>query len=53
MGKAIFTLLVTLIIGIISMVFSIEILNDSPTLGVIVAVAVMGALVVYFNEKKK
>ncbi len=53
MGKAILAFIITLIIGVITSVFSVEVLNDSPTLGVIVSISIMGALIIYFNEKKK
>lgn len=49
MLKSIITLIVTLIVGV---VFMDDFLNGSTDLGVIVAVAVAGALVVFFNGQK-
>lgn len=53
MGKAIIAFIITLIVGMVTSVFSVEILNDTPTLGVIVSISLMGALIIYFNEKNK
>lgn len=53
MGKAVFAAVVTLIAGCIGMVIGAELLNGYAEFGFILAVAVMGAFIIYFNEKKK
>ena len=52
MLKSIITLIVTLIVGVVFMAIGNDFLNGSTDLGVIVAVAVAGALVVFFNGQK-
>ena len=49
MGKSIIALLVTVVIGVIVDMISSQI---NMQLGEIAAVAVMGAFIIYFNEKK-
>ena len=52
MLKSIITLIVTLIVGVVFMAIGNDFLPGSAYLGVIVAVAVAGALVVFFNGQK-
>ena len=52
MLKSIITLIVTLIVGGVFMAIGNDFLNGYTDLGVIVAVAVAGALVVFFNGQK-
>lgn len=52
MLKSIITLIVTLIVGVVFMAIGNDFLNGSTDLGVIVAVAVAGSLVVFFNGQK-
>ena len=52
MLKSIITLIVTLIVGVVFMAIGNDFLNGSNDLGVIVAVDVAGALVVFFNGQK-
>ena len=49
MKKAILAAVVTLAIGIGVM----TILTDGLEIGVVVAIAVMGGFIIYFNDKKK
>ena len=53
MGKAILALIVTLVCGIGGILLGLESALPIPELGAVVAVAVMGAFIVYFNDKKK
>ena len=53
MGKVIFTLVLTLVVGLVSMVLGIEFFGGYPELGAIVSIAVASGLIVYFNKKKK
>lgn len=53
MGKAFLALIVTFISGVLGMVAGHELLGGFPEFGCIIAVAVMGAFIIYFNEKKK
>ena len=52
MGKAILAMIVTVIVGYISGVIFANWVN-APEWGVILAVAVMGAFIIYFNDKKQ
>lgn len=52
MAKAILALIVTVIIGLIGMVIGQDILHGYPEFGCVLAVAVMGAFMIGFNEKK-
>ncbi|MBQ8209274.1 MAG: binding-protein-dependent transport permease [Clostridia bacterium] len=53
MGKAILAAIVTLIAGCLGMVAGLELLDGFVEFGCIIAIAVMGAFIIYFNEKKK
>lgn len=53
MGKALLALFVTLIIGLIGTAFGYDSMNGFSEVGAVVSVAVMGAFIIYFNEKKK
>lgn len=52
MGKAILAMLVTIIVGVISCAVFASWIN-AEAIGVILAIAIMGAFIIYFNEKKK
>lgn len=52
MGKAMFALIVTFIVGIVFTVIGYEFMNTSE-LGTLVSVSVMGAFIIYFNDKNK
>ena len=49
MGRAILALFVTLVVGLLTM----SIFTGAAEVGIVVAIAVMGAFVIYFNEKNK
>ena len=49
MGRAILALVVTLIVGLLTM----SIFEGASEVGVVAAVAVMGAFIIYFNEKRR
>lgn len=51
MGKVIFSAIITIIVGFLSTAIFASWIN-APELGVVVAVAVMGAFIIYFNDKK-
>lgn len=53
MKKAIIAFIVTFICGIGEIMLGLESDLPIPELGAVVAVAVMGAFIIYFNEKKK
>ena len=53
MGKAIFAAIVTLIVGYLGMVVGLEFLGNWVEFGLLIAIAVMGAFIIYFNDKKK
>lgn len=53
MGKAILAAIVTLFAGYIGMVIGLEMLGGWVEFGCLIAVVVMGAFIIYFNEKKK
>lgn len=53
MGKALLAAAVTFIVGYLGMVIGLEFLGGFTEIGNLVAVAVMGAFIIYFNEKKK
>lgn len=53
MGKVILAAVVTLICGYLGVVIGNELLGGFRELGCISAIAVMGAFIVFFNEKKK
>ena len=52
MGKAILAAIVTLIVGFMGSAVCANWVN-APEWGVVLAVAVMGAFIIYFNDKKK
>ena len=49
MGRAILALIITLVVGLLTM----SIFTGAAEVGVLVAISVMGAFIIYFNEKKK
>lgn len=52
MGKAILAMFITIIVGFVSCsIFANWI--KAQELGVVIAIAIMGAFIIYFNEKKK
>lgn len=53
MSKAILAMVVTLILGYLGMVIGFEMLGGFVEFGILIAIAVMGAFIIYFNEKKK
>ena len=53
MGKAILAAIVTFITSYLGTVLGHEIFGGFAELGGIVAIAVMGAFIIYFNDKKK
>ena len=53
MGKAVFAAITTFILGYFGMVIGLEILGGFVEFGLLVAVTVMGAFIIYFNDKKK
>ena len=52
MGKAILAAIVTLIAGYLGMVVGLELLGNWVEFGLLIAIAVMGAFIIYFNDKK-
>ena len=52
MLKAIIALLVTFVVGWIGMAIGFEFLGGFAEFGSVAAIAVMGAFIIYFNEKK-
>ena len=52
MGKAILAAIVTLIVGYLGMVVGLELLGNWVEFGLLIAIAVMGAFIIYFNDKK-
>uniref|UniRef100_UPI0040297B8D hypothetical protein n=1 Tax=Gemmiger formicilis TaxID=745368 RepID=UPI0040297B8D len=53
MGKAILAAIVTLIVGYLGMVVGLEFLGNWVEFGLLIAIAVMGAFIIYFNDQKK
>ena len=51
MGKAILAFIVTLMVGFFGSVIFFSFAN-APEWGVVLSVAVMGAFIIYFNDKK-
>ncbi len=49
MGKAILAAIVTLIVGYLGMVVGLEFLGDWVEFGLLIAIAVMGAFIIYVN----
>ena len=52
-GKAILAAIVTLIVGYLGMVVGLEFLGNWVEFGLLIAIAVMGAFIIYFNDQKK
>ncbi len=52
MDKAIFAMIATVMTGVVSSAVFASWVN-APEWGVVLAVAVMGAFIIYFNDKKK
>ncbi|MBQ3124325.1 MAG: binding-protein-dependent transport permease [Clostridia bacterium] len=52
MWKALLALAVTFIAGLLGMAIGYDAMNGFSEMGSVVAVAVMGAFIIYFNEKK-
>ena len=52
MGKAILAAIVTLIVGYLGTVVGLELLGNWDEFGLLIAIAVMGAFIIYFNDKK-
>lgn len=53
MGKAFLAFIVTLILGLFGTAFGYDEMNGFSEIGSIVAIAVMGMFIIYFNEKNK
>lgn len=53
MLKAIVALIITFIMGWIGMAIGHEFLGGFTEFGSVVAIAIMGAFIIYFNEKKQ
>ena len=51
-GKAILAVIVTLIVGYLGTVVGLELLGNWDEFGLLIAIAVMGAFIIYFNDKK-
>ncbi len=49
MSKAILAAIFTVVIGLLTM----SIFTGASEVGIVAAIAVMGAFIIYFNEKKK
>ncbi|MCQ2442074.1 MAG: binding-protein-dependent transport permease [Oscillospiraceae bacterium] len=52
MGKALLAMIMTVIVGFFGSGFFASFAN-APEWGVVLAVAVMGGFIIYFNDKKK
>ena len=52
MGKAILAAIVTLIVGYLGTVVGLELFGNWVEFGLLIAIAVMGAFIIYFNDKK-
>lgn len=53
MGKAILAAIATIFLGCVGMVVGLEFLGGYVEFGLLIAIAVMGAFIICFNEKKK
>ncbi len=53
MIKAILAAVVTIVAGYLGMVVGLEFLGGFVEFGCLIAIAVMGAFIIAFNEKKK
>ena len=49
MGRAVLATIITVVAGLLTM----SIFTGAVEVGIVVAIAVMGAFIIYFNEKKK
>ncbi len=52
MKKAVLAAFITLILGVVGMVIGLEFLGGFAEFGCIIAVSVMGAFIIFFNEKR-
>ena len=52
MKKAVLAAFITLILGVVGMVIGYEFLGGFAEFGCIIAVSVMGAFIILFNEKR-
>lgn len=53
MGKALLALFITFIMGLLGMSIGYDAMNGFSEIGSVVAIAVMGAFIIYFNDKKR
>lgn len=53
MVKVVLALVVTFVCGWIGMVIGLEFFGGWTEFGCVIAIAVMGAFIIYFNEKNK
>ena len=53
MGKALLAAIMTFLLGCIGMVIGLEFLAGWVEFGILIAVCVMGACIIYFNDRKK
>lgn len=53
MEKVILAMIVTVLCGWLGMAIGLEYLGGFTEFGSIFAIAVMGAMIIYFNDKKK
>ena len=53
MGKALLALVVTVIVGLLATAFGYDAMNGFSEVGAVVSIAVMGAFIIYFQEKHK
>ena len=52
MNKAILAMFITMILGYLGMVIGYELLGGFVEFGILIAIAIMGAFNIYFNEIK-
>lgn len=52
MKKAVLAAFITLILGVVGMVIGFEFLGGFAEFGCIIAISVMGAFIIFFNEKR-
>ena len=53
MGRAILAFIITIIVGFVSASYGVAYMGNFAEWGSIVAVATMGAFIIYYNEKNK
>ena len=53
MLKAVLAFVITFVVGYLGCVIGLEFFNGYTELGILVAISLMGAFIIYFNEKKK